>query len=45
MFETREWKRAYHFVEAKIVSTAHLPSCAMGKGGVFLWGKAIGEKG
>jgi len=42
---SREWKRAYFFVEAKIIFTAHLPSYAMGKGGVFLWGKAIGEKG
>jgi hypothetical protein len=45
MFESRGWKRAYLFVEAKIVSTAYLPSYAMGKNGVFLWGKAVGEKG
>jgi len=45
MFESWEWKRAYLFVEAKVVSTAHLASYAMGKGGVFRWGKAVGEKG
>jgi hypothetical protein len=45
MFESPEWKRAYLSVGAKIISTAHLPSWAMGKGGVFLWGKAVGEKG
>jgi hypothetical protein len=45
MFESPEWKRAYLFVEAKIVSTAHQHSYAMGKGGVFLWGKAVGDKG
>jgi hypothetical protein len=45
MFESREWKKVYLFVEAKIDSKTHLPSYAMGKGGVFLWGKAVGEKG
>jgi len=45
MFESRGWKRAYLFVEAKIVFTAYLLSYEMGKGGVFLWGKAVGEEG
>ena len=45
MFESREWEITYHFVAAKIVPSAHLLSYAIGKGGVFLWGKAVGKKG